>query len=250
MKRIHKVILLTLMIGLIPVSTILGQDKKNEQKIKVVIEDESGTKSVIDTTFAGDSMPGTITLKDGKVIVLGKSGSGWILKEFPEGKGKVFVSVTADDNGKESKEEKIIIMSSDSAEWKEGPAGEKGVSYAYSIKKNSGGKAGTKVIIASSGDKNIDLEGDNIIVSEGKIITKGDGKSYNVYVNTDESDSETDVTRYVVAKDGLVVTVEGKDEAKVKELIKDIQDKLGVKNGDEGAKETVKPDARKPVKNK
>ena len=35
-------------------------------------------------------------------------------------------------------------------------------------------------------------------------------------------------TKYVIAKDGMVISIEGNDEAKVKEIVKDVESKLGV----------------------
>jgi hypothetical protein len=46
-------------------------------------------------------------------------------------------------------------------------------------------------------------------------------------------------TRFVIAKDGMVVTIEGTDEAKAKELAKEIEQKLGV-TGKEEKKEVSK----------
>ena len=40
------------------------------------------------------------------------------------------------------------------------------------------------------------------------------------------------MTKYVIAKDGVVVTVESKDEAKAKDLIKEIENKLGISEED------------------
>jgi hypothetical protein len=34
--------------------------------------------------------------------------------------------------------------------------------------------------------------------------------------------------KYVIAKDGMVISVEGNDEAKVKDMVKDIESKLKV----------------------
>ena len=45
----------------------------------------------------------------------------------------------------------------------------------------------------------------------------------------DEEDYDTDVTKYIIAKDGVVVTVESDDEEKAKEIIEEIENKLGVK---------------------
>jgi hypothetical protein len=240
---------LILFTGSIPVTSAFCQEKKNEQKIKIVIVDESGNKTIIDTTFTGESVPKTLTLKDGKVIVIGKPGTDMLLKKLPAGKEEVFVTVTSDDEGEKRKEEKITIMSSDSVQWTAASAGEKGNVYVYSKAKGSGGKPGSKVIISSDGDKNIDLEGENVvIVKDGKLIKKNGEKSFSVYVESDENDSITDITRYVIAKDGLVITVEGKDEAKTQELIKMIESKLDVKGEQEGNKEAVKTETKKAIK--
>ena len=233
----------------IPIMPAFCQEKKNEQKIKIVIEDESGAKTVIDTTFTGDSAPKTITLKNGKVIVIGKPGTDMLLEKLPAGKEKVFVTVTSDDEGEKRKEEKIIIMSSDSVQWTAVPAGEKGNVYVYSNAKSSGGKPGSRIIISSAGDKNIDLEGENVvIVKDEKLIKKDGEKSFSVYVKTNENDTDADVTKYVIAKDGIVVTVESDDEARAKELIKEIESRLDVKSEKDGNKEVVKTETRKTEK--
>jgi hypothetical protein len=45
----------------------------------------------------------------------------------------------------------------------------------------------------------------------------------------DDRDSTVNKTKYVIAKDGMVVTVEGNDEARAKDLLKVIENELGVK---------------------
>ena len=55
-------------------------------------------------------------------------------------------------------------------------------------------------------------------------------------------------SRFVIAKDGMVVTVEGNDEAKAKELVKEIENKLGVRNDGSEKKETVKVESKKTIK--
>ena len=54
-----------------------------------------------------------------------------------------------------------------------------------------------------------------------------------IYIWVDKDDSSEEKSRYVIAKDGIVVTVEGKDEAKTKAFAKEIEEKLGVKSEDE-----------------
>jgi hypothetical protein len=55
-------------------------------------------------------------------------------------------------------------------------------------------------------------------------------------------------TKYVIAKDGMVVTVEGNDETKAKELVKEIEAKLGVKSEGTEKKESVKVESKKTIK--
>lgn len=101
--------------------------------------------------------------------------------------------------------------------------------------------SGKKVIIDTVITDNSDIE--TIKTADGKIIrissdskdleAKGAGthleKSYNVIVTSDD-EATVEKTRYVVAKDGMVVTVEGEDEAKARELMKVIEEHLGVKD--------------------
>ncbi len=203
MKRIIKNLLPVILAGFIPFSLAFGQEKKNEQKIKVVINDGSGEKTVLDTTYSSGSLPGTITLKDGEVIVLEKAG----------------------DNSNNV--------------------------YSYSISKSTGGKPGTKVIIASAGDESSSRVSNNgekvIVIKDGKEIDNLKEKTVSVRVSTDDTDTDMETTKYIIAKDGIVVTVQGKDEAKTQEIIKEIKNKLGVKNEGE-EKSTVKSDVKKSEK--
>jgi len=56
------------------------------------------------------------------------------------------------------------------------------------------------------------------------------------------------MTKYVIAKDGVVVTVESNDEAKAKDLIKDIENKLGVNKENIDKKEISNTETSKTVK--
>lgn len=229
MERVSKLLFVLILAFSIPFSNASGQDNKNEKKIKVIIVDDSGTKTVIDTAFTGDKIPETITLKDGKVIHLTKKDVD--LADLDSGlKGrKILVTVSTDlDEGKETSE-KVIIMSSDSAKWTARPGNEKGHVYVYSSSKSTGEKPGKYVVIASTGDKLPELEDENgIIISTGKVIRHDGDKSFSIVVDED-SDSDSDVTKYVIAKDGVVVTIESDDEAKAKELMKEIESRLDAK---------------------
>jgi hypothetical protein len=87
-----------------------------------------------------------------------------------------------------------------------------------------------------------------IYVSEGnKAIKEGD-KTFDVKVITDEKDNKMEMTKYVIAKDGMVISIEGNDEAKVKDMIKNIESKLGVSKEDKNVKQVVKEETKKTTK--
>jgi hypothetical protein len=245
MKRMFKNLLLIILAGFVPLSMAFGQEKKNEQKIKVVINDGSGEKTVIDTTFTGGSLPEKLTLKDGEVIILEKPGTG--IKPGEKTK-QVFVKVLSDEKDAKKEEKKVIIYSTDSVTVNAGSEGKQ--VYLYSNSKSTGGKP-TKVIITSAGEGEDLLEEDDgdkvIIIRDGKVLQNKGEKTFDVMVESDDAESDVETTKYVIAKDGLVVTVEGKDEAKVKELIKEVESRLGIKNEGE-EKVVVKAEAKKPVK--
>ncbi len=190
MKRICKYLFIML-IGFVPFSMAFGQEKKSEQKIKIVTNDGSGNITVLDTTITDGTMPGTIKLKNGKVIYLAEPDTRTAHITPEEGTESIFVSVSSDGDGVKKEEKKVIIMSGDSIEW-----------------------------TAMSPDK---------------------GKHVSVYSNADAS-------KYIIAKDGMVITVEGNDEAKAKEIIKLIEDKLNIKSESGEKKEVVKNETIKRVK--
>lgn len=219
MKRITRNLFLILMACSIPLSMASGQEKKNEKKIKIIVDEGSGAKTVLDTVITGTSHPEIIKLKDGNVIFIGEPEAG--LKHVSDGK-KVIVSIEADENGNKHLEEDVFVMSADSANWTISSAGSKGHVYIYSNDKGTG-------------DKMYEWEGKKvIIVKDGKVIEKH-GEC-------------ADAAKYVIAKDGVVVTVESDDEAKANEIIKMVESKLGVKSGDEAEKEIVKTETKKTEK--
>lgn len=162
---------------MLPMSMVKAQEKKSEQKIKIIVSDGSGTKVVIDTLIKDGHSNDSIRVKGGKVIFIGDSGDLTGMKHT-DGSEKVYVYV-------------------------------------------------------SSGDKN-----------EKKDIDK----TFDVSVTNDDTDSSVEKTRYVITKDGMVVTVEGTDEAKVKDLIKEIENKMGVKSEDSGKKVTINVETKKSEK--
>lgn len=215
MKRIIKNLLLILMVGSVPISMALGQEKKTEHKVKIVVADKSGTITIIDTTFTAGSKPDSIILKNGEVIYLAHPEKGLTISKSVKGPEKVTVIVTDDNEGEKKNEERVIIMSGDDAKWTAASTGE-----------------GEKVII----------------VKDGKVIKSDEGETFDIRVDKDNLESDDDVTKYVIAKDGMVISVEGKDEAKVKELIKVIEGKLDVKAEGGEKKEVVKTETKKTEK--
>jgi hypothetical protein len=171
MERILKNLLFFFVIIAVPLSAA-GQDKKDESKskIKIIIDDGSGSKTVIDTFFTGDKIPETITTADGKVIYIDAPETGDKTRHMS-------VFVTTDKDGKDkTSHEKVIII---------------------------GDKGGTWTASSSSGGIYHITEGDREIISD------------------------SDKTKYVIAKDGVVVTVESENEAKAREIIDDVRAKLG-----------------------
>jgi hypothetical protein len=254
MKRISRNLLIVLMTGLLPLSMAFGQEKKSEQKVKIVVVDKAGTKTVIDTTFTAGSMPDSITLDNGKVVYFGKPGTGMTHFSVDDDKGNIYVTCTVDDDGEKTSGEKVIIMSGDKGEWTVAPStGTTSHVYVHASSDDKDAKTEKHVIVASAGSEDAIWEETDgkkvIIVKDGKVLTGGaDGETYHITVESDDVDTDADVTKYVIAKDGVVVTVESNDEAKAKEIIKEIESKLDVK-ADAGAdKEVVKTETKKAVK--
>ena len=73
-------------------------------------------------------------------------------------------------------------------------------------------------------------------------------KIFNVEVKTDDSGNEVEKTKYVLAKDGMVISIEGNDEAKVKDLVKEIESKMGVNKAGTTGKQAVKEETKKTVR--
>ena len=165
-----------------------GQEKKNEEKVKVVIADKSGTKVVKDTviTWVGES--DTIKIKSGKVIIVSDESG------HSHGKCKQITVVAHADNDMEGSKQQ----------------------YVY--------------------------------INEGKETDHPGEKTFDVMVSDDEFDNDFDKTRYVISKNGITVSVEGEDEMLVKELVKEIEKKLGINNDEPVPGAEVKKAEKKTVK--
>jgi len=194
MKRIIN-LSLVIILGMVTISAASAQEKKSENRIKVVIDDGSGSKTMIDTVFT-DDMPEKLKLEDGNYVYI-KKGDGDII-ELPEVKGskKIIVTVNSEsDNDQESSQEKsIVVHSGDGAVWH------------------------------SAGSSNV------VVIKDGKVIKTDDGKRISISMSAG-SEKETEATRIVIAKDGMVISVESEDEKKAEDLMKVIREHLESEGG-------------------
>ena len=56
------------------------------------------------------------------------------------------------------------------------------------------------------------------------------GTKQHIYISTDSDlDTKTDVTKYIIAKDGVFITVESRDEDKAKDILETLEKKLDIK---------------------
>ncbi|MGC1391917.1 MAG: hypothetical protein WA816_12850 [Bacteroidales bacterium] len=194
---------------MIPFSFTSAQNKKSEQKIKILVNDGSGSKVLVDTAFSDSKGPDSLILKDGTVVYL-KHPDNAVGYRNHKGEEHFYVTYSSDgkEHGREYKE--VTVITSDSA------AGDGNVRH-YSN---------------SSSSSNSNSNSDNHH-KKYRIVTRNSQDSGDVFVNKSDNDSTMNRTKYVIAKDGMVVTVEGNDEARAKELVKDIENKLGVNNPEE-----------------
>lgn len=234
MERTVKIVLTLIMIILIPEGIISAQGKQEEKRIKILVADKSGTKVEIDTLIKGTS-PDSIKLKNGEVIVLSKDGPEGTMKHVKGEKGQMFVTVTSDDKGDKKMKKQITVISGDSV--KVGKDCDccniiivKGGKH---FKDGKGGNVVTWSSSSSSTSSKSDSKGERYIYINGsKDSGKHSEKKVDVIVSTDDKANKTEKTKYVIAKDGMVVTIEGNNEAKAKEILKDVESKLGVDKGD------------------
>jgi len=199
MKRFLTILTLSLIVCLIPFSGLTAQDKKSEQKIKIIVDDGSGTKVIIDTLIKDTQTKDTVILKGGKMVFIGHSGDEKMIRHS-DGSEKVYVYVSSDDKDGSKDSRTVTVTSSDDATW-----------------------------TVTDSDANDEKNEKRIYITEAKTNDKKIEKTYKVSVSKDDSESTEYSTRSIIAKDGMVVTVEGNDEEKVKELVKEIQQKMGIK---------------------
>jgi hypothetical protein len=186
MNRIDKIIVACLLVVMIPAAFAYGQDKKSEQRIKIIVAEDGGSKVLIDTLITGESPKDSIILKGGKTIYLtradGEGSDTGVSKQYV-----VTTTVTDDNDKKKEVTKKVTIISSDS-------------------------------------DMQAGSQKGKCKQTHCEELVKGGKYSYTV-VSTDKGPG-SDMAKYVISKNGLRITVEGKDYDKVKEVINNIEKSL------------------------
>ena len=246
MKIFLRNFLLFLSALIVPLSSAICQDIKTENKIKVVLDDGSGAKTVMDTTFTNGQLPDSVILKNGKVIYFAEN-----MKEVKDGKSpeKILVTVTSTGGDEKNKEQTIITTYENSARNSKASSDGTKHSYSYSSSGNSDGKSESQTVIVTNDDKDLTAGREKvIIIKDGKVIKDESDKDFNTLEKLEKNDENGEMTKYVIEKDGVVVTVESKDEAKAEDLIKEIENKLGVNKEENQRKEIVKTETKKTIK--
>jgi len=101
----------------------------------------------------------------------------------------------------------------------------------------------------------VEKEGDNtesqyIYINDDKIERNISDDKFDIRVSDDEFDNDTDKTKYVIAKNGITVSIEGNDEVKIKELVKEIEKRLDVEKEDTSSKPVIKETETKIIRKK
>jgi hypothetical protein len=244
MKRIVKIAFITLIICSVPIVTLTGQDKNTSKHVKVVVVDKSGDKTELDTLLKECPMADSIKLKNGDMICFSKHGTmAETMAVTGSHECNMIVTVNSDNEGKKIVK-KLRIIAGDSSKIIKGD-GDEDIIVVKEGKHIVEGKGGDVMVWSS--DKTGSKGGNVIYINEGKEDLKNGEKIFNVQVTTDDSGNEVEKTKYVLAKDGMVISIEGNDEAKVKDLVKDIESKMGVK-GETAVKPVVKEETKKTLK--
>jgi len=155
---------------LVPFTIASGQDKKNEQKIKIVIADDGGSEVILDTLITGNTLSDSIILKNGKTIYLAREEG-----DDTPGCKKYVITATVpdgDDNKKQISKEVTIIASDDMQ-------GENGNCKVKHITSASSGNANTYSYTITSDDKVSDSERTRYVIDRDGIKITVEGSDYD-----------------------------------------------------------------------
>jgi hypothetical protein len=191
MKYIKSLITASVFIFLIPVAIVTGQEK-SERRIKIIVANDKGPDVILDTLLTGNPSGDSIVMKDGKTLYL-------VQEENDNATGspgckRYVITSSSSDGGNQTKKinKEITVISSDSD-------------------------------ITDKKETHNCLQINNFS-SEG-------GKTYSYTMQSDNKDSNSERTKYVISRDGIKITVEGSDYTKVKEVIKEIEKTLDTTSG-------------------
>jgi hypothetical protein len=244
MKRIFMISCIALAALILPLAIVHGQDKKGEEKIKIIVKDGSGTKVVIDTVFKDSQVPDSLKLKNGSTVYIKHHGEG---DDSRYHKGKEHLNVTYSSGGENNDKEinEVTVITSDSAQFTQ--PGDSS-SMVFHKHRSHDGRDNVRYRVISRDSKDHGDKEEYIYINNDKGAGEDIDNGTDIYVQDDEKDSGVEKTRYVIAKDGIVVTIEGNDETRAKELAKLIEEKLGVNHEGSGKKETIKAESKKTIK--
>lgn len=216
--------LFILIASLLPLGITSGQQKGNTEKVKVIISDDQGNRSVIDTTFTGNMDQGdTIMLKNGRVIFIGDNQYNEKIISMP-GSKSIYLS---SGNGKDTKDKirEITVIKSDTLKISGDVGNGESKIYVFSSHDDEEPVKHYEIIRHSSNEGN--TSGNKYIyIDEGDGLTWNGGSNFSIINDTLQSDDDMGSTKHVIAKNGIVVSVEGKDEAHVRDLLEEINKKL------------------------
>jgi hypothetical protein len=175
----------------------------------------------------------SIVLKDGKVIHFRHNDNDVPHFKVNDEKGSIYITSNKKRENGEGSEEEIIVMSGKNGSWTITPsAGSKQHVYVHSGTDSKDEKTVKHVLVTSSSNEEAaweEKEGKKmIIVNDSR--TMPEEKTIHVTVGSHDADNANDMTKYIIASDGIVVTVESDDEAKAKEIINMIENKLDAKS--------------------
>lgn len=190
MKQFNRILTTAIFLFIVPLVITSAQKKKSEQRVKIIVAGDHGADIIPDTLIKGSSSGDTIVLKDGTSFYLTDSADN----NHPQSHKykRYVVTTTSSDTSGSNKERRreVTIISSDSD--------------------------------MRSAAGNCDKQYKPQCHEPGK----GAGKEHR---RAECSDITSEMTKYVISRDGLVITVEGSDYKKVKDLIQEIETTLDKK---------------------
>jgi hypothetical protein len=169
MKKISTIIRAFCLAIFIPFSIASGQEKKNEQKIKIVIADEGGSKVILDTLITGNPLSDSIVLKNGNTIYLAREGS-----DDSPGCKKYIVTTTIPDGGDNKKQinKEVTIIASDDMH------GENGNYTVKHVNSASSGNEKTYSYTITTDDKVSDSERTKYTIDRDGVKITVEGSDY------------------------------------------------------------------------